>query len=175
MAQSLSVCLWLRSGRAILGSWNQVLHEAPCREPASPPSAYVSASLCVSHEYMNKIFFFKKCFEKCREPYRHKFLFSVVSSNKECCRGPRQMGESESSSHPALLILQRRNVRLREVNWFSWGHTEWLHRNWGPGKQLSLGIQVEHSHGTRDVWLLLDIKHNNLSSRNINFIDEETG
>ena len=31
----------------IPGSWDQVLHWAPCREPASP-SAYVSASLCVS-------------------------------------------------------------------------------------------------------------------------------
>ena len=27
-------------------SWNQVLHQAPCREPASL-SAYFSASLCV--------------------------------------------------------------------------------------------------------------------------------
>ena len=32
---------------------------APCREPASP-SSYVSASLCVSHEQINKIF--KKMF-----------------------------------------------------------------------------------------------------------------
>ena len=31
----------------ILGSWYQVLHQAPSREPASP-SAYVSASLYVS-------------------------------------------------------------------------------------------------------------------------------
>ena len=28
-------------------SWDQVLHQAPCRESASP-SAYVSSSLCVS-------------------------------------------------------------------------------------------------------------------------------
>ena len=35
----------------ILGSWDQVLHQAPHREPASP-SAYVSASLYVS--LMNK-------------------------------------------------------------------------------------------------------------------------
>ena len=35
----------------ILGSWDQVLHRAPCGEPASP-SACVSASLCVS--LMNK-------------------------------------------------------------------------------------------------------------------------
>ena len=35
----------------IPGSWDRVLHWAPCREPASP-SACVSASLylCVSHE-----------------------------------------------------------------------------------------------------------------------------
>ena len=33
----------------ILGSWDQVLHWAPLREPASL-SACVSASLCVSHE-----------------------------------------------------------------------------------------------------------------------------
>ena len=31
----------------ILGSWDRVLHWAPCREPASP-SAYVFAFLCVS-------------------------------------------------------------------------------------------------------------------------------
>ena len=35
----------------IPGSWDQVLHQGPCGEPASP-SAYVSASLCVS--LMNK-------------------------------------------------------------------------------------------------------------------------
>ena len=35
----------------ILGSWDWVLHQAPCREPALP-FAYVSASLCVS--LMNK-------------------------------------------------------------------------------------------------------------------------
>ena len=33
----------------IPGSWDQVSHQAPCRDPASP-SAYVFASLCVSHE-----------------------------------------------------------------------------------------------------------------------------
>ena len=32
----------------ILGSWDQIPHQAPFMEPASPP-AYVSASLCVSH------------------------------------------------------------------------------------------------------------------------------
>ena len=31
----------------IPGSWDQVLHQAPHREPTSP-SAYVSASLCLS-------------------------------------------------------------------------------------------------------------------------------
>ena len=34
----------------ILGSWDQVLHQVPCREPVFPfvyVSAYVSASLCV--------------------------------------------------------------------------------------------------------------------------------
>ena len=30
----------------ILGSWDQIPHQAPCEEPASP-SACVSASLCV--------------------------------------------------------------------------------------------------------------------------------
>ena len=35
----------------IPGSWDQVLHQAPCREPASH-SAYVSASFSVS--LMNK-------------------------------------------------------------------------------------------------------------------------
>ena len=33
----------------ILGSWDQVPHQGPHWEPASP-SAYVSASLCVSQE-----------------------------------------------------------------------------------------------------------------------------
>ena len=33
----------------ILGSWDQVPHQAPRRDPASP-SVYVSVSLCVSHE-----------------------------------------------------------------------------------------------------------------------------
>uniref|UniRef100_A0A8P0P9F4 Immunoglobulin V-set domain-containing protein n=1 Tax=Canis lupus familiaris TaxID=9615 RepID=A0A8P0P9F4_CANLF len=33
----------------ILEFWDRVPHRAPCMEPASP-SAYVSASLCVSHE-----------------------------------------------------------------------------------------------------------------------------
>ena len=52
---------WLSGGHlpsaqgVILGSWDQVPHQAPHREPASP-SACVSASLCVSHEYINKIF-----------------------------------------------------------------------------------------------------------------------
>ena len=31
----------------ILGSWDRVLHRAPCEEPVSP-SAYVSASVSVS-------------------------------------------------------------------------------------------------------------------------------
>ena len=35
----------------ILGSWDRVLHQVPCRESASP-SAYISASLFVS--LMNK-------------------------------------------------------------------------------------------------------------------------
>ena len=35
----------------IPGSWDRVLHQAPCGEPAFP-SAYVSASLSVS--FMNK-------------------------------------------------------------------------------------------------------------------------
>ena len=39
----------------IPGSWDQVPHGAPCKKPASP-SACVSASLCVSHEWINKIF-----------------------------------------------------------------------------------------------------------------------
>ena len=33
----------------ILGSWDRIPYQAPCREPASP-SASVSASLSVSHE-----------------------------------------------------------------------------------------------------------------------------
>ena len=35
----------------ILETWDQVPYQAPCMELASP----VSASLCVSHEYVNKI------------------------------------------------------------------------------------------------------------------------
>ena len=34
----------------ILESWDRVLYRAPCTEPASPPSAYISASLSL----MNK-------------------------------------------------------------------------------------------------------------------------
>ena len=34
----------------ILETQDRVLHRAPCMEPASPPSSYVSASLCASHE-----------------------------------------------------------------------------------------------------------------------------
>ena len=48
------VAQWLNMPFAqvvIPGSWDQVLHQAPHREPASP-SACVSASLCVS--LMNK-------------------------------------------------------------------------------------------------------------------------
>ena len=33
----------------IMGSWDRVPHQAPCREPASP-SACLCLSLCVSHE-----------------------------------------------------------------------------------------------------------------------------
>ena len=39
-------------------SWDRVLHRAPRREPASP-SAWVSASLWVSYEQIDKIFFKK--------------------------------------------------------------------------------------------------------------------
>ena len=46
VAQWLSVCLPLAQVM-ILGSWDRVLHQALCEEPASP-SACVSASLCVS-------------------------------------------------------------------------------------------------------------------------------
>ena len=46
-AQRLSICLQPRG--VTLGSQDQVLRRAPCREPASL-SACVSASLWVSHE-----------------------------------------------------------------------------------------------------------------------------
>ena len=46
VAQGLSVCLPLAQGM-IPGSQDGVPHRAPRREPA-PPSAYVSASLCLS-------------------------------------------------------------------------------------------------------------------------------
>ena len=49
VAQWLSECLPL-ARLVILGSWDQVPHEAPHREPASP-SAYVSA---LSVSLMNK-------------------------------------------------------------------------------------------------------------------------
>ena len=48
----------------IPGSWDQVPHRALWVEPASP-SACVSASLSVSHEYVNKIV--KKKFKKTSE------------------------------------------------------------------------------------------------------------
>ena len=51
-ASGASVVEHLPSAQDVIpGSWNRVLHWAPYREPASP-SAYVSASLCVS--LMNK-------------------------------------------------------------------------------------------------------------------------
>ena len=43
----------------IPGSWDRVPHQAPLEEPASP-SAYVSASLCVS--LMNKYSFLIMCY-----------------------------------------------------------------------------------------------------------------
>ena len=46
LGDSVVQCLPLAQ-RMILGSWDQVLHRAPGREPASP-SAYVSASFSVS-------------------------------------------------------------------------------------------------------------------------------
>ena len=46
----------LRSAQGVIpGSWDQVLHQAPCREPASP-SVYVTAFLCFSQEKINKTF-----------------------------------------------------------------------------------------------------------------------
>ena len=57
VAQWLSICL---SSTFILGSWDQVPHWVPGREPASP-SDYVSDSLCVS--FANKqIKYFLKAF-----------------------------------------------------------------------------------------------------------------
>ena len=53
MAQWLSECLPLAQV-VIPGSWDLVLHWAPCVEAASP-SAYVSVSLCVSHEKINSL------------------------------------------------------------------------------------------------------------------------
>ena len=39
----------LPSAQSVIpGSWDQVPHLAPCMEPASPPSAYVSAAFLVS-------------------------------------------------------------------------------------------------------------------------------
>ena len=45
----------LRAQVVIPGSWDQVPHRVPSREPASP-----SASLCVSHEEINKNLFKNK-------------------------------------------------------------------------------------------------------------------
>ena len=53
----MSTCLWAQV--MIPGSWDQVPHQAPRRESASP-STYVSASLCVSlKNFLNKTFFKK--------------------------------------------------------------------------------------------------------------------
>ena len=46
---SVVECLPLAQG-LIPEFWDQVPLQAFCMEPASPPSSYVSASLCVSHE-----------------------------------------------------------------------------------------------------------------------------
>ena len=45
---SVVQCLPSAQG-VILETWDQVPHQAPCMDPASP-SAYVSVSLCVSQE-----------------------------------------------------------------------------------------------------------------------------
>ena len=56
-----------------LGSWDRILHWAPQREPAFP-SAYVSASLCVSqinkyiHTYIHKNLKEKKRKQRLRKP-----------------------------------------------------------------------------------------------------------
>ena len=46
-------CLLLAQG-VILDSPDRVPHRAPCMESASAPSACVSTSLCVSHEFKKK-------------------------------------------------------------------------------------------------------------------------
>ena len=56
----VSVVEHLPSAQSLIpGSWDGVLHWAPRRELASP-YAYVSASLCASHEYIFKNFFKKR-------------------------------------------------------------------------------------------------------------------
>ena len=48
--------LALRSAQGvILETWDPVPCQVPCMEPASP-SAFLFLSLCVSHEWINKIF-----------------------------------------------------------------------------------------------------------------------
>ena len=59
MGGSVVECLPL--GQVVIpGYWDQVRHQASCREPA-PPSAYISTSLCVSlmNKYINLLKIFK--------------------------------------------------------------------------------------------------------------------
>ena len=65
----------------IPGSWNQVPNWVPCREPASP-SACVSASLCVSHEQINKNLKKKKRIPR-NLIMRRQLLFKINIANSK--------------------------------------------------------------------------------------------
>ena len=91
----------------ILGSRDRVLHRAPCREPASP-----SASLCVSHEQVNKIFFLIKINKIWRDECTVTKVLPVTGTghpgSQETCRprttqdGPLQREKADSDSVPPL-------------------------------------------------------------------------
>ena len=86
----------------ILELRDQVLRQAPCEEPASP-SAYVSASLCVSHESVNKIFFKKKREKKRKKQtlQRTKMIAIYLEYAETIARGKKhQERQSDVLSYP---------------------------------------------------------------------------
>ena len=69
----------------ILGSRDQVPHQAPSGEPASP-TAYVSASLCLSYKWINKILKRKREWVKEKGLQRESVIGRQRGKNKISCQ-----------------------------------------------------------------------------------------